>query len=61
MELFRSEILHSPRDVRRRIQEVLFRALAVQPDRNEVAFVLFHHELEIGVRHEVFVRQSHVL
>lgn len=45
-----------PGDVRRRVQEILFRTFAVQSDRDKVTFVLLHHEFEIGVRHKVFVR-----
>lgn len=44
-----------PGDVGGSIQEVLFSSFAVQADSYKLAFVFFHHHLEVRVGQVIFV------
>lgn len=48
-------------NVRRRVQEILFSAFAIETDRHEIPFVLFHHQLEIVVGEVILSLEPGVL
>lgn len=47
--------------IRRCVEEILLRAFAIETDRNEIAFILFHHQLEIVVREVILSLESGIL